>query len=126
MAYQCMAKEVCKTPTAKNFAIVMPANKKFLPDYLLKTSIPKEKHPLQRVSLEVVMDEFVILASSNYRNIVEGFKRLLQSDTRIMDGIMALKDHSRFKFVHDSHFLKQSKGKVFVFKMSVSSVRHVP
>ena len=36
-----------------------------------------------------------------------------------MDSIMALKDYSGFKFIHDNKFPGQSKGKVFVFKMSV-------
>ena len=36
-----------------------------------------------------------------------------------MDSIMALKDHSGFKYVHDSRFPGQFKDKVFVFKMSV-------
>jgi hypothetical protein len=38
---------------------------------------------------------------------------------KIMYSIMALKDHSAFKFVHGSRFLSQSKDKVFVFKMYV-------
>ena len=36
-----------------------------------------------------------------------------------MDSIMALKDHSGFKYVHDSRFPGQSNNKVFIFKMSV-------
>ena len=36
-----------------------------------------------------------------------------------MDSIMALKDYSGFKFIHKNKFPGQSKGKVFVFKMSV-------
>jgi hypothetical protein len=36
-----------------------------------------------------------------------------------MDSIIALKDHSAFKFVHGSRFPGQSKDKMFVFKMSV-------
>ena len=36
-----------------------------------------------------------------------------------MDSIMALKDYSGFKFIHDNKFPSQSKDKVFVFKMSV-------
>ena len=36
-----------------------------------------------------------------------------------MDSIMALKDYSGFKFIHEKKFLGQSKGKVFVFKMFV-------
>ena len=37
MAYQCVADEVAKTPTAKNSAIVMAASKQFLAYYLLKS-----------------------------------------------------------------------------------------
>ena len=36
-----------------------------------------------------------------------------------MDSIMALKDHSAFKFIHGSRFPRQSKDKVFISKMSV-------
>ena len=36
-----------------------------------------------------------------------------------MDSIMALKDYSSFKFIHENKFPCQSKGKVFVFKMFV-------
>ena len=36
-----------------------------------------------------------------------------------MDSIMALKDHYAFRFVHGSRFPRQSKDKVFVFKMSI-------
>ena len=36
-----------------------------------------------------------------------------------MDSIMALKDHSTFKFVHGSWFPGQSRDIVFVFKMSI-------
>ena len=36
-----------------------------------------------------------------------------------MDSIVALKDHSCFKYVHSSRFAGQSKEKEFVFKMSV-------
>lgn len=36
-----------------------------------------------------------------------------------IDSIMALKDHSTFKFVHSTKFLGQSKNEVFVFKVFV-------
>jgi hypothetical protein len=36
-----------------------------------------------------------------------------------MNSIMALKDHSAFKFIYGSRFPGQSKDKVFVFKMFV-------
>ena len=36
-----------------------------------------------------------------------------------MDSIMALKDHSTFKFVHATKFLGQSKDEVFVFKVLI-------
>lgn len=34
-----------------------------------------------------------------------------------LDTIMALKNHYGFEYVHDSQFPRQSKNKVFVFKM---------
>ena len=36
-----------------------------------------------------------------------------------MDSVMAFKDYSGFKFIHENKFPGQSKDKVFVFKMSV-------
>ena len=47
------------------------------------------------------------------------FRSFLRSGMGTMDSIMALKDHTAFKFVHGSRFPGQSKDKVFVFKMSV-------
>jgi hypothetical protein len=75
MAYQCVANEVLKTPTAKNSAIVMAASKQFLADYLLKYSANVEGHHLVGSSLEIVMDKFNTLVSPNYRNFVSGSKR---------------------------------------------------
>ena len=40
-----------------------------------------------------------------------------------MDSIMALKDYLGFKFIHEKKFPGQSKGKVFVFKISVDRPR---
>jgi hypothetical protein len=119
MAYQCVANEVAKTPTAKNSAIVMAASKQFLADYILKSPFPGEKNHLHGASLEVVMDKFSTLASPNCRNFVAGSKRFIRSGMGSLDSIMALKNHSGFKYVHDSRFPGQSKDKVFVFKMSV-------
>ena len=119
MAYQCVATEVMKTPTAKNSAIVIATSKTFLAYYLLKSPSNGEGHHLAGSSLEVVMDKFSTLASQNCRNFVSGSKRFVRSGMGTMDSIMALKDHSGFKYVHGSRFPGQSKDKVFVFKMSV-------
>jgi hypothetical protein len=79
IAYQCVADEVTKTPTAKNFAIVMAASKQFLADYLLKSPSNSERHHLIGASLEAVMDKFSTLASPNCRNFVSGSKRFVRS-----------------------------------------------
>ena len=65
------------------------------------------------------MDKFNTLASLNCRNFVFGLKCFVHSEIRIMNSIMAFKDHSAFRFAHDSRFAWQSKDKVFVFKMSL-------
>ena len=65
------------------------------------------------------MDKFSNLSSPNIRNFVSGCKRFVRGGMGPMDSIMALKDYSGFKFIHENKFLGQSKGKVFVFKMSV-------
>ena len=106
-----------KTPTAKNSAIVMAASKKFLTNYLLKSPSNGDGHHLADSSLKVVMDKFSTIASPNYHNFVFGSKHFDRSGMGMMNGIMALKDHSGFKYVHDSRFPGQSKDKVFVFKM---------
>ena len=122
MAYQCVANEVMKTFTAKNFTIVMAMRKRFLADYLLKSPSNGEGHHLVGSSLEIVMDKFSTLAFLNCRNFVSGSKRFVRSRMGTMGSIMAPKDHSGFKYVHYSRFPGQSKYKVFVFKMSV----HLP
>jgi hypothetical protein len=98
---------------------VLAASKQFLADYLLKSPANVEGHHLVGSSLEVVMNKFSTFASPNYHNFVSGSKRFLRSGMGTMDSIMALKDHSVFKFVYGSRFPGQSKDKVFVFKMSV-------
>ena len=119
IAYQCVANKVLKTPTAKNSAIIMAASKQFLADYLLKSSTSSKNHHLVGSSLEVVMDKFSTLASPNYRNFESGSKCFLRSGMETLDSIMALKDHSAFKFVHGSRIPRHLKDIVFVFKMSV-------
>ena len=120
IAYQCVVTEVMKTPPAKNSAIVMATSKTFIADYLLKSPSNGEGHYLVGSSMEVVMDKFSTLASPNCCNFVSGSKRFVRSGMGTMDSIMALKDHSGFKYVHGSRFPGQSKDKVFVFKMSVN------
>ena len=97
----------------------MTASKKFIADYLPKSPSNGKGHHLACLSLEVVIDKFGTLASPNYRNFVSGSKRFVCSGMDTMDSIMALKDHSSFKYVHSSRFSKQSKNKIFIFKMSV-------
>ena len=119
MAYQCVAKEVLKTPTTKNLAIVMAASKQILANYLLKSPPSGKNHHLVGSSLEVVMDKFNTLASPNCRHFVYGSKHFLRNGMGTMDSIMALTDHYAFKFVNGSRFPGQSKDKLFVLKMNV-------
>ena len=91
----------------------MAASKQFLADYLLKSPTSGEGHHLVGSSLDVVMDEFNTLTSSICCNFVSGSKHFLRSRMRIMDSIMAFKDHFAFKFVHGSRFPGQSKDKMF-------------
>ena len=97
-----------KTPTAKNFAIVMATSKTFLTDYLLKYPSNGEGHHLAGSSLEVVMDKFNTLASPNCHIFVSSSKHFVCSGMDTMNSIMALKDHSGFKYVHGSRFPGQS------------------
>jgi hypothetical protein len=94
LVYQCFASEVYKTPTAKNFAVVIAASKHFFFDYLLKTQL------LERS----IMDKFSTLSSPNYRNFVEEARRFVCNGTYIINSIMALKDDSKFKYIHNNRF----------------------
>jgi hypothetical protein len=69
------------------------------------------------------MDKFSTLASPNYINFLADSKHFICSRMGSLDSKMALKDRSRFKYVHDSMFPRQSKDKVFVFKMSMNLAR---
>ena len=118
MAYQCAINEVMRTSIEKNFAIVMAPNNIFLVDSLLEFPSNSERHHLACSSLKVVMDKFSTLASPNCCNFILGSKRFVRSRMGTMDSIMAFKDHSGFKYIRGSRFLRQSKNKVFVSKMS--------
>ena len=118
MNYQYVANVVIKTPTARNSVIILAMSKKFLADYLLKSPSNGEGHHLASSSLEVVIDKISIFASSNCRDFVSCSNHFVCCELGMMDCIMALKDHSGFKYVHDSRFPEQSKDKIFVFRMS--------
>ena len=111
--------KVMKTPTAKNFAIVMTVSKQFLVDYLLKSPSNGKDHHMAGSSLEVIMDKFRTLVSPNYCNFMSSLKHFVRSRMGAMDSIMVFKDHSSFKYVHGSKLLGQSKDKMFVFRMLV-------
>ena len=113
LMYDCVAQDVAKTPNAKNSAIVMATSKNFLADWLFRPT-PGQAH-LQGALLDNVMDRFSNLSSK----FCIGFQDVFCGGMRPIDSIMALKDYSGFKFIHENKFPGQSKGKVFVFKMSV-------
>lgn len=50
---------------------------------------------------------------------MSGSKYFFRSEMGIMDSIIALKYHYALKCVYGSHFLNQSKDKLFLFKMVV-------
>lgn len=70
MAYQCIAKEVSKTPNAKNYAIVLATSEQFFADYLLKTPLVGESIHLHEIKLEVVMYKFATLTFPNCSNFM--------------------------------------------------------
>ena len=74
MTYKCITQEVMKTPTTKNFAIVLAVSKQFLANYLLKFPSNNEGHHLASFSLEVLMDKFRIFISANCCNFVSSSK----------------------------------------------------
>lgn len=69
------------------------------------------------------MDKFTALASTNCLNFVVGSKQFVGNDMVVMDNVLAMKDHYVFKFVQSSMFLRQSKDKIYVFKMFVDIPR---
>jgi hypothetical protein len=77
-----------------------------LADYLLKSPTNVEGHHLVGSFLKVVMDKLNTLASPNCCDFVSGSKRFLPSRMGTMDNIMALKNHSAFKFVNGSQRTK--------------------
>ena len=101
----------------------MATNRHFLVDYLLKYPTIGEGHYLVGLSLEVVTRKFSTLVFPNYHNFVFKSNNFVRSEMGTIDSIMALKDHSTFKFVQGSRFPWQSKDKVFVLKMPVDPSR---
>ncbi len=116
--YQRVAAEVAKTPKATISSIQMAASKTFLTDYLLNSPVPGEDQP----SLQEIVRKYAYMASPNTRNIVVGSRRILKPTQAPLDGILALKNNPKFKFVQENRFPGQSKDKVFIFKMS----EHLP
>ena len=117
MTCQCVDNKVIKTPTNKNFVIVMPMNKQFLADYLLKFPFNDEGRHLTCSSLKVIMDKFNTLVYLNYRNFIYVSKQFVHSEVGTMNIIMELKDHYGLKYVYGNIFSRQSKDNVFIFKM---------
>ena len=70
MAYNYVAQKIMKTSTARNCAMVMATNKQFLSNYLLETPSNCKGHHSAGLSLEVVMDIFIILTSPDCHNFV--------------------------------------------------------
>lgn len=108
---QCIAKEVMKTPTQK-IAIVMEMNKQFLIYYLLNSPINGKAHHMVGLLLEVVIDKFTTLASPNCRDFVYGSNQFMHCGMGTMVRIVALKDHSNFKYIHGNMFPRHSKDKM--------------
>lgn len=79
MVYQCVAKIVMETPFAKNFAIVIGANKQFSSNYLLNFPSNGELHHLVDSSLDVDINKFNTLTFPNCCNFVSGSKQFVCS-----------------------------------------------
>jgi hypothetical protein len=109
-----IAQEVSKTPTAKNSAIAMAANKEFLDKYLIHSG-PGPKKMLRGQELEDILDKFEHLSSPNLQNTISfcrsGGKR------GAYDNIMAMKTYTTIEYIHANIFPGQGKDKVYVFKM---------
>lgn len=63
------------------------------------------------IILEVIIDNFNVLTSPNFRKYVSCPKCFVHDELRIMESIMAAKDHLGFKYVYGNRFLGQSKTK---------------
>ena len=66
--YDCVAKEIQKTPNAKNSAIIMAANKQYLTEALICPTAGCAH--LCGASMDAGMDQFQMLTSSDVRNFV--------------------------------------------------------
>lgn len=113
MAYQFVANEVMKTPTTKNYAIVCGSMQNSLANYLLKSPTISKDHHIVVSLLEVVMEKIYYTLPPNCQIFVIGSKLFVRSSMWTMENIMALKDHSAYKFVNGSRFHGQSKRQGF-------------
>ena len=95
----------------------MATSKNILEFPIYSNSIVGKGHHM--VGSLLIMDKFTTLTFPNCQNCVVGSKWFVHMEMGMMDSIMALKDHSTFKFVHGSRFQGQLINKVFVFKMCV-------
>jgi len=55
---------------------------------------------LKNDELEELMDRFQILSSPNIQNMISSF--CTNNRVGVIDNIMTMKKHSKFKFIHDS------------------------
>lgn len=92
----------------------MAVSKQSIADYLLKSSSNNGGHHLVVLSLDIVMNKCSTLASPNRHYFILGSKRFVRNGMATMYSIMALKNHSVFKYVYGCRFPGQSKDKVFV------------
>ena len=108
LMYDCVAQVVAKTPNAKNSAIVMVA---------VRSSLLTGSSALLRDKLIFRERHWIVLwiSLATYLLLI----RFVRGGMGPMDSIMALKDYSGFKFIHENKFPGKSKDKVFVFKMSI-------
>ena len=101
-----IAREVSRTPFAKNFAITMAASKEFLDKYLIHTS-PRSKKMLWGQELEDVLDKFGYLSSPNLRNTISLCR---SGDKRgAYDSIMAMKTYTIMEYIYGNVFPGQGK-----------------
>lgn len=87
---------------------------------ILRELLAERRNHLHWASLKVVMNKISTLVSLNCRNFVAWSKRCICNRMGTMNSIMVLKDHFGFKFIHNSRFPRETKEKVFVFKMLVN------
>lgn len=116
MAYQCVAKEVMKTLTAKNFAVVMIRTNNYNWQTTLLNLHQTVKALHGKYVFEVVMDKSMVIASPICHKFVSGSKSFVRSLMGTMDSSMALKDHSSFNTSMIGSYQRDPKTKYFSSK----------